>query len=223
MSTEAPTITPDLLLHAYASGVFPMAESRDDPDIFWVEPNERGILPLDRFHLSKSLRKTVRSDKFSVSIDRNFRDVMVACAKAAPDRESTWISHRIEDLYSELHQLGFAHSIECWLDNKLVGGLYGIALKSAFFGESMFHQETDASKVALAHLVARLKLSDFSLLDIQFQTEHLKQFGTREVPSYEYQDILAAAMQKEADFEAAGTSMSGADVCIQLDSETSTR
>ena len=218
---EASKITPDLLLRAYASGIFPMAEGRDDPDVFWVEPDERGILPLDAFHLSKKLRKIIRKDRFSVCINRDFRGVMAACADSAPDRPDTWISNDIERLYCDLHQRGFAHSIECWQDGRMVGGLYGIALKSAFFGESMFRRVDDASKVALAHLVARLIGSGFTLLDVQFQTDHLRQFGTLEIPDYQYRDLLAEAMKKDADFIKAGDRLSGHEVLAILDAHCS--
>ncbi len=219
MSTSE--ITPDLLLNAYASGIFPMADSRSDRDIFWVDPIERGVLPLDSFHIPKSLRKLVRQDKFTVSINTAFRDVVVACAAPAAGRNNTWISETIEALYTDLHQRGFAHSVECWLDNKLVGGLYGVSLAGAFFGESMFHVETGASKVALVHLVARLNAGGFTLLDTQFGTAHLAQFGVIEEPRDAYHQRLNKALAvMDTDFYRLDTGLSG-DVILQLITQTS--
>jgi len=163
-------LTPDLLLKAYAAGLFPMAEHRHAADIYWVEPKQRGVLPLDRLHISHSLAKIVRQDRFCVTSDRAFADVMRACAEPAPGRENTWINSVILDAYTELHRRGHAHSIECWLEDRLIGGLYGVSLGAAFFGESMFSRETDASKVALVHLVARLRFGGYRLLDTQFIT-----------------------------------------------------
>jgi len=187
-------ITPNLLLQAYAAGVFPMAESRDDAELFWVDPDERGILPFEKFHRPRSLKKLVRRDPFEVRVATAFRQVMQSCAKPARGRETTWISERIEALYTDLFERGFAHSVECWRGGELVGGLYGVSLAGAFFGESMFHKETDASKVALVHLVARLKAGGFSLLDTQFVTDHLKQFGATEIPREEYHERLQQAL-----------------------------
>ena len=180
-------VTPQLLLKAYAFGIFPMAESADDPGLFWVEPPMRGILPLDAFHVPRRLRRTVRQETFEVRIDHNFGDVMWACAAVTNERADTWINQRIIDLYCELHDMGHAHSVECWKDGRLVGGLYGLHLNGAFFGESMFSRVRDASKVALVHLVDRLKAGGFALLDTQFITEHLKQFGAIEIPRAEYE------------------------------------
>ncbi|HEY1710248.1 MAG TPA: leucyl/phenylalanyl-tRNA--protein transferase [Rhizomicrobium sp.] len=191
-------LTPEIVLDAYAHGVFPMAERRDDPDLFWVSPDFRGILPLDGFHVSKRLARTVRSDRFTVTTDRAFEAVMRGCAAPAEGREQTWMNAEIFRLYAGLHAMGHAHSIECWRGDALVGGLYGVNLGGAFFGESMFSRERDASKVALVHLVAHLIMQDFELLDAQFLTRHLKSFGAIEIPRSAYLKRLAAALQKEA-------------------------
>ena len=193
-------ITPDVLLKAYACGIFPMAESADDPSLFWVEPERRGILPLDRFHVPRRLARTVRADRFQVRVDTAFDQVLDACATPAPGRRKTWINARIRRLYRELFARGHCHSVEAWREGKLVGGLYGVKLKRAFFGESMFHRETDASKVCLVHLVARLKRGGFALLDSQFLTEHLATFGAIEIERAEYQRRLGDALEGEADF-----------------------
>lgn len=193
-------ITPDLLLRAYSIGLFPMAEARDDPLLFWVDPQHRGILPLDEFHISKSLRKTLRRQIFDVRYDTAFLQVMEACAAPAPGRESTWINQEIMDLYLNLFRKGYCHSIECWQDQQLVGGLYGLALGGAFFGESMFSRRRDASKVALCHLVAHLRAGGFTLLDTQFLTEHLIHFGAKEIPRADYKKLLAQALIKTASF-----------------------
>lgn len=215
------TITPDLLLQAYASGVFPMADSREDTELFWVDPEERGIIPLETFHVSRSLAKLIRQEKFTVTTDTAFRHVMRACARPARGRDTTWISKRIEDLYTDLHERGFAHSVECWLDGELVGGLYGVTLAGAYFGESMFHTTRDASKVALAYLVARLKAGRFVLLDTQFITDHLKQFGAIEISRDEYQQRLRAAFAvHSANFDELNQSVSGESV-LQLITQTS--
>jgi leucyl/phenylalanyl-tRNA--protein transferase len=191
---------PDELIACYAEGVFPMADSRDDPGVRLIDPELRGVIPLEAFHLSRRLARTVRSNRFEVRIDTAFSAVVAACAAPAPDREDTWISKGVEYLYGELFARGQAHSIECWRAGRLVGGLYGVALGGAFFGESMFSRETDASKVALAHLVARLIVGGYRLLDVQFTTEHLNQFGTEEIPRREYRRRLAAALPADADF-----------------------
>ncbi|WP_308909807.1 leucyl/phenylalanyl-tRNA--protein transferase [Pseudokordiimonas caeni] len=215
------TVSPELLLQAYAAGVFPMAEARDDDSLFWIDPDERGILPLKNFHVSRKLAATVRRDVFTVTVDSAFRQVVRACAAPARARESTWISERIEDLYTELHEMGFAHSVECWQDDELVGGLYGVRLRGAFFGESMFHRATDASKVALVHLAARLKAGGFSLLDTQFVTEHLKQFGAIEIPRGEYKARLRDSLAiEDADFQRLPVSLSGA-AALQAITQTS--
>ena len=197
---HAPRLTPEMLLQAYRAGIFPMAERRDDPSLFWVSPDARGIFPLDKFHLPRRLARTVRSDRFTVKVDTAFEDVMSACAAAAPDRDESWINDEILSLYTGLHKIGHAHSVECWREGRLAGGLYGVKIGAAFFGESMFSRERDASKVALAHLVARLKAGGFRLLDAQFITSHLAQFGAIEIPRDEYLALLAAALARNADF-----------------------
>ncbi len=184
----------NMLLKAYAIGVFPMADDRDAEDIYWVEPRKRGILPLDQFHLSKSLRKTLRSERFETTFNRAFPDVLAACTESTEDRPGTWINGQIEHAVLQLHAAGHAHSIETWSEGRLVGGLYGISLGRAFFGESMFSRMTDASKVALAHLVARLKVGGFTLLDCQFQTPHLQSLGAIEVSRADYSVALSAAL-----------------------------
>jgi len=214
-------VTPDLLLHAYSSGVFPMADGRADTELFWVDPEMRGILPLDDFHIPRSLAKRVRQENFNITADKAFLQTVQACAKPARGRETTWISERIEGLYGELHRRGFAHSVECWNDKKLVGGLYGVSLGGAFFGESMFSTETDASKVALVHLVARLKFGGFRLLDTQFITDHLKQFGAKEIKREHYQLLLNKALTAEtADFYQLDPRASGSTI-LQLITQTS--
>jgi leucyl/phenylalanyl-tRNA---protein transferase len=202
-------LTPETLLSAYASGIFPMSESADDPDIFWVEPESRGILPLDAMHIPKRLARTVRADPFKVRCDTNFEGVIDGCAEAAPDRPSTWINQTIKGMFLRLHELGYAHSVECWQEEELVGGLYGIALAGAFFGESMFSRRTDASKVALVHLVARLRAGGFTLLDTQFTTAHLETLGVIEIPRAAYQQRLADAMTVQGDFNALPSEISG--------------
>lgn len=195
-------LSPELLLRAYASGVFPMAESHDDPTVYWVEPQERGILPLHQFHVPRSLKKVVRKGVFDVHCDRAFEQVLKLCAERSEGRDQTWINKTIYDAVIELHKMGFAHSVECWRDGKLVGGLYGISLGAAFFGESMFSRESNASKVALVHLVARLRLGGFQLLDTQFVTEHLNQFGTLEISSADYLELLDDALGHQGIFAA---------------------
>jgi leucyl/phenylalanyl-tRNA--protein transferase len=175
-------ITPDLLLRAYASGLFPMADSADDPDLFWVEPELRGVLPLDAFHIPRRLARKVRQAPFEIRFNTAFDQVVAACAESVENRPSTWINSTITDLYGKLHRLNHAHSVEAWLDGKLVGGLYGVSLRRAFFGESMFSRATDASKVCLVHLVEKLRERGFVLLDTQFTTEHLKRFGAIDIP-----------------------------------------
>ncbi|HYC02461.1 MAG TPA: leucyl/phenylalanyl-tRNA--protein transferase [Azospirillaceae bacterium] len=193
-------LTPDLLIRAYAAGVFPMAENADATELLWFDPIMRGILPLDGFHLPKRLRRTVRARPFEVTVDRDFRGTMRACAAPRPDRPNTWINGAILESYCQLHARGLAHSVECRRDGRLVGGLYGVALGGAFFGESMFSTETDASKVALVHLVARLRAGGYTLLDTQFVTEHLSQFGATEIPRAEYKRRLADAITRPAEF-----------------------
>lgn len=189
-----PAITPDILLRAYSIGLFPMAESADDPEIFWVEPEMRGVLPLDAFHVSKSLQKTVRKQPFDIRFDTAFEEVISLCAEPADGRPSTWINSTIRRLYTELHRMGHAHCVEAWEGEELVGGLYGVSLGAAFFGESMFSRRTNASKICLVHLVDRLKAHDFTLLDTQFTTEHLKTFGTIDIPKDDYLKLLRQAV-----------------------------
>ena len=193
-------ITPEVLLRAYACGIFPMAESADDPNLFWVEPELRGVVPLDAFRITSRLARTVRSAAFTVTVDRAFKAVIAGCAEPQAGRNDTWINQRIRDLYIGLHELGHAHSVEVWKDDDLVGGLYGVNLGRAFFGESMFHRARDASKVALVHLVARLIAGGFELLDTQYVTEHLRSFGAIEVPRRRYTVLLDKALTGEADF-----------------------
>ncbi len=192
---KSPGITPEILLRAYSIGLFPMAESADDPEIFWVEPELRGVLPLDHFHLSKSLAKTIRRKPFDIRFDHDFDAVIAACAEETSGRPTTWINRTIRSLYSALHRMGHAHSVEAWDGDELVGGLYGVSLGSAFFGESMFSRRTDASKICLVHLVERLRKKGFTLLDTQFTTEHPKTFGAIDIPKQEYAKLLAAAMR----------------------------
>ena len=179
-----------------------MAESADDPHLYWVEPEERGVIPLEGFHLSRSLRKRVKQQPYDIRIDTAFAEVIAQCAASTDTREETWINKRIVTLYTQLHKMGCAHSVESWLDGKLVGGLYGIRIGSAFFGESMFSRATDASKIALVHLVARLKFGGFTLLDAQFVNPHLLQFGTRAVAKADYHKMLEPAIERDADFHA---------------------
>jgi leucyl/phenylalanyl-tRNA--protein transferase len=193
-------ITPQVLLKAYSVGIFPMAESADDPGLYWIEPETRGVMPLDRFHLPRRLRRTVARDVFEVRIDHDFEAVIAGCAAPAEGRPKTWINDRIRRLYGDLFAQGYCHTVETWKDGRLVGGLYGIALGAAFFGESMFSRERDASKVALVHLVGRLRAGGFRLLDAQFTTAHLKQFGAVDIDRRHYQRLLDQALAQEADF-----------------------
>jgi leucyl/phenylalanyl-tRNA--protein transferase len=203
---------PEDLLACYARGVFPMAESRDDPRVFIVEPDQRGVIPLDAFHIPSRLRRTVRAEPFDIRVDTAFEAVLDGCAAAqGPERDDTWINGPIRRLYGALHAKGFVHSIECWKDERLVGGLYGVALGGAFFGESMFSRERDASKVALVHLVARLRKGGWTLLDAQFLSEHLSQFGAVETPQAAYLRRLAPALKVRPDESALFAPMSGAE------------
>ena len=208
-------ITPEVLLKAYACGIFPMAESADDPALYWIEPEKRGVIPLDRFHVPARLARTVRSDRFTVLIDRDFNGVLDGCAEPQPGRQRTWINARIRTLYRKLYERRHCHSVEVYHGDELVGGLYGVTLGRAFFGESMFHRARDASKVALVHLVARLTAGGFKLLDTQFVTEHLMTFGAVEVPQRQYHKLLEAALSGEGDFAALGTAASGAQALAQ--------
>jgi leucyl/phenylalanyl-tRNA---protein transferase len=195
-------LTADMLLHAYKLGIFPMAASADDPEIFWVDPDWRGILPLDSFHVPRRLRRTLRGEAFEIRCNTAFEAVIRSCAAPTSDRPKTWINEEIVRIYTELFRHGKAHSVETWVKGELVGGLYGVNLGAAFFGESMFSRVRDASKVALVHLVARLYSGGFTLLDTQFVTEHLQTFGAIEIPRKEYQTRLAAALQSAAYFPA---------------------
>lgn len=212
-------LTPEILLRAYAVGLFPMAERRDDPTLFWIDPEKRGILPLDRFHVSRRLRRTVRNGPYEVRCDTAFSAVVHACAAPGVKRGDTWINGEIESLYADLHELGRAHSVETWLDGELVGGLYGVSLGAAFFGESMFSTARDASKVALVHLVARLIKGDYRLLDTQFVTDHLTQFGVVELPRAGYRQLLSSALDVSATFE---TELSQSELTAFLQSRTQT-
>ncbi len=198
MSRRSVEITADLMLRAYRHGLFPMAETREGVRLFWLDPEQRGILPLADFHLPRRLLRTVLSDQFQVTVDRDFAATIAGCATPAPGREDTWINPQIERLFRELHRMGAAHSVECRIGSELVGGLYGVVIGSVFFGESMFSFVTDASKVALVHLVARLRLGGFRLLDTQFVTTHLGQFGAHEIPRAVYKARLAAAVEAPA-------------------------
>jgi len=203
MSRRLVEITPDLMLRAYRHGLFPMAETRRGDRLYWLDPERRGVLPLERFHLPRRLLRTILSGEFEVTADRDFAATIAGCAASAPGREDTWINPQIEALFVELHRMGVAHSVECRRDGRLVGGLYGVALGGAFFGESMFSIVRDASKVALVHLVARLRVSGFRLLDTQFVTAHLAQFGAVEIPRDEYKIRLAAGLAAPARWSSA--------------------
>lgn len=196
MTADPPCITPELLLHGYASGVFPMSDSADDPEIYWVDPRIRGVFPLDEFHVSRRLARRIKQQTYTVTVNQCFDAVVAACA----DRAETWINEEIFALYSQLHTLGFAHSVEVMEGKSLVGGVYGVALGSAFFGESMFSRRTDASKIALTYLVARLKYGGFTLFDAQFQTGHLKSLGAIEISRKDYRNRLSDALAIKAGF-----------------------
>jgi leucyl/phenylalanyl-tRNA--protein transferase len=193
---QALELTPTLILRAYAAGVFPMADGAEADGVFWVDPKFRGVLPLDRFHVPRRLARTIRTGGFTVTVDRDYESVIDACA----DRDETWINGDIRRLYVGLHRMGYAHSVEVWMDGALAGGLYGVRIGAAFFGESMFHRRTDASKIALAHLAARLRRGGFTLLDSQFVTDHLMKFGAERIPREAYHRMLDAALAARADF-----------------------
>jgi leucyl/phenylalanyl-tRNA---protein transferase len=212
-------ITPELLLQAYRIGVFPMGERRDDPKLYWLDPRLRAILPLDRFHLPKRLARTLRQGVFEVRADSDFSGVMRACAEPRPGHPESWINEPIVDLYGELHRRGHAHSVECRVDGRLVGGLYGVSIGAVFFGESMFSRERDASKVALVHLVARLIKGGFRLLDCQFMTEHLRSFGAIEISREEFRGLLADAIDGTASFQ---RELGGEDPCAIVQDNTRT-
>lgn len=214
-------ITAEVLLKAYSCGIFPMAESADDDELFWIEPKHRGIIPLDKFHVPKRLARTIRSGKFSVRIDEDFEGVMDGCAAPRADRPSTWINNRIRDLYRELFEMRHCHTVEVYREDKLVGGLYGVELNAGFFGESMFSYEKDASKVALVYLVARLKHAGFTLLDTQFVTDHLAKFGAIEVTREEFQRLLERTrVRRLRKFSSLDTALPASGV-LQLVSQTS--
>lgn len=198
MSRRSVEITPDTMLKAYRLGLFPMAETRAANRLYWLDPEERGILPLDGFHVPRRLRRTMRGGRFTVTVDRAFPEVIAGCAASGEGREDTWINPDIERLFTALARAGHAHSVETWADGALVGGLYGVAIGGAFFGESMFSRATDASKVALVHLVARLRLGGFTLLDTQFVTAHLARFGATEIPRERYKALLGLAIETPA-------------------------
>ena len=207
-------ITPEVLLKAYACGIFPMAESAEDPALYWIEPEKRGIIPLEAFHIPARIARTVRSERFEIAVNRDFEGVLDGCAEPQPDRARTWINERIRTLYQKLYNIGHCHSIEAYDNGVLAGGLYGVCLGRAFFGESMFHRSRDASKVALVHLVARLRAGGFTLLDTQFVTDHLKTFGAAEVSRRQYHKLLEASLIGEADFSALGRGMTGAEALV---------
>ena len=211
-------ITPEVLLKAYACGIFPMAESAEDPALYWIEPEMRGIIPLDRFHVPARLARTVRGSRYTVTVNRDFDAVLDGCAEPRTGRPRTWINARIRLLYRKLYERRHCHSLEVYDGEELVGGLYGVTLGRAFFGESMFHRARDASKIALVHLVARLKAGGFRLLDTQFVTDHLKTFGAIEVPRRQYHKLLEAALAGEANFEALSTQrpVTGEEALAQL-------
>jgi len=218
---QAQTISVSALIQAYSYGVFPMAEARDDPDIMWIDPEWRGILPLADFHVPKRLARTIRATPLTVTVDRAFDKVIDACAKPARGRAKTWINDIIERSYIELHRAGFAHSVEVYDGETLIGGLYGVSIGAAFFGESMFSTARDVSKIALVHLIARLRAGKYKLLDTQFVTEHLTQFGAIEIPRGRYHDLLRPAVDAKANFYelgAAGTGVSG-DTALSLISQ----
>lgn len=216
MKDGAPILTADLLLQAYQVGVFPMSEGRDDPEVFWVDPRMRGIMPLDAFHISRSLARSMRRGRYTVTYNTAFSAVVQGCA----DRDETWINSTIFDLYVALHIRGYAHSIEVWDDDRLVGGVYGVAIGGAFFGESMFSRVTDASKIALAYLVDRLRLGGYQLFDAQFITPHLASLGAVEVPRDHYRAMLVEALTKEASFDSPAPIPPAQDV-IQRNAQTS--
>jgi len=215
-----PALTPDILVRAYAAGIFPMAESAEDPNIFWVDPERRGIIPLDQFHVPRRLRRTVRSNAFTIRCDTAFEQVIRGCASPAADRQRTWINEEIIMLYHALFERGLAHSVEAWRDGELVGGLYGVSLNAVFFGESMFSFRRDASKVALVHLVARLIKGGYTLLDTQFVTDHLESFGAIEIPRADYRQRLNAALEQPASFQPL-LAADPVDVVLQANTQTS--
>ena len=195
-----PDVTPEVLLRAYKAGLFPMSESYDNPEIFWVDPRVRGILPIKKFHVPRRLKRTVRSERFEITINTEFKSIMEGCAASVSNRPKTWINSQIIELYTALHDMGFAHSIECWRNGLLAGGLYGIALGGVFFGESMFSRERDSSKVALVHLIARMRAGNFMFIDTQFINKHLSRFGAIAISRSEYQSLLKQAIDIKSNF-----------------------
>ncbi|MEE2662383.1 MAG: leucyl/phenylalanyl-tRNA--protein transferase [Pseudomonadota bacterium] len=214
------TLTPEILLRAYTVGLFPMAEHKNDATLYWIDPETRGILPLDKFHIPRRLRRTIRAETYHIRCNTAFEDVIRACSAPRKGTNESWINEEIVSLYTELHSMGRAHSVETWQHGKLVGGLYGVVLGAAFFGESMFSEERDASKVALVHLVARLQKSSFRLLDTQFITEHLSQFGGVELPRSGYRQILLSALDASTVFQSE-LSHSELETFIQSTTQTS--
>jgi leucyl/phenylalanyl-tRNA---protein transferase len=214
------TVTPQILLRAYAAGIFPMAERAEDKALYWIEPEERGIIPLDGLHVSRSLRKRVRKGCFEISIDRDFAAVIQACAARTAGRRTTWINGRIRALYTQLNKMGCCHSVECRREGRLAGGLYGVRIGAAFFGESMFSRESDASKVALVHLVARLRAGGFQLLDTQFLNPHLSRLGAIALSKADYHRLLEPALEEEADFHRF-TGDADPEVVLQLAGQSS--
>ncbi|MEQ8354193.1 MAG: leucyl/phenylalanyl-tRNA--protein transferase [Kiloniellaceae bacterium] len=214
-------LTPDLLLRAYAIGIFPMAESRIDPELHWIDPDLRGVLPLDKLHVPRKLRAKIRRGDFEVRCNTGFHEVIRGCAEPAENRPDTWINPVIEQLYKELYEMGFAHSVECWQGDELVGGLYGVSLGAAFFGESMFSRASDASKVALVELVLRLRKGGFLLLDTQFTTPHLSRFGAREIPREDYRRRLTKAVSSQATFYSGAVSGAELEAFLQSTTQTS--
>jgi leucyl/phenylalanyl-tRNA--protein transferase len=202
-------LTPELILRAYQAGIFPMAEDATSEDLFWVSPQLRGVIPLDAFHISRSLRKTLKHNPYSVRVDTDFAGVIEGCATAGTERETTWINPAIRRLYGELFNRGYVHTVEVWDGDALVGGLYGVSMGAAFFGESMFHRKTDCSKIAMAHLLFRLRAGNYRLLDTQFVTDHLRTFGGIEIPRADYELRLADALQHEADWAAIDQTAAG--------------
>ena len=203
-------LTPELIIRAYQAGIFPMAEDASSPDLFWVSPRMRGVMPLDGFHVSKSLRKALKQHSFSIRVDSDFDSVIEGCATEGEDRESTWINPTIRKLYGELYRRGYVHTVEVWDGDELVGGLYGLSLGAAFFGESMFHRRTNASKIAMAHLIARLNAGGYRLLDTQFVTDHLQSLGGIEIAREVYEVQLAEALLHKGDYFALERADNGA-------------
>lgn len=212
MVLRVTAINPEELLLAYRLGIFPMAESRTAPEVLWVRPHERGILPLETFHVPRRLARAVRTDRYDVTVDTAFNEVIHGCAESQPDRRETWINEPIIDVFEILHRRGFAHSVETWHEGRLVGGLYGLSLGAAFFAESKFSRMTDASKVALVHLAARLKAGGYALLDAQFPNPHLEQFGAITVTEERFQSLLSKALARNGDFYCLGAPCAGTSV-----------